>query len=399
MLAVAVSACGGIADEFPAEEPPEAADAATWDGGREPVDSGVDAGLGQDAGEPVPSDAGNGDAGELDAGNTDAGSEPDAGSAMDAGNTSDAGSSADAGSSSDAGVLLPDGGCNASAFLTLEWPFPGTNGLEWVVNNYVDLDATSGGMRDYRGATGSNAKTYDNHRGIDIDVPSFREMDADFPVIAAAPGVVISVVDGYYDRNYSCSNNNANKVVIRQDDCSRATYAHMKKDSIQVAVGQRVSTGQTLAVVGSSGCSSTAHLHFELNNASGTLEEPFSTGRWRLPPLYSKEVSVMDVEFKTGSFANFDELKDPPPNPATITAGSSIAIGAITANSLAGDVLDMRLLRPNGTVLTTGSINFTQEYRHAWWVWDRVLGADPGQWTIELSVNGGPKTTRQFTVP
>ena len=87
----------------------------------------------------------------------------------------------------------------------LLWPLGGTEGRDWVINNYVDLDATSGTL-DYTGGRGSGAKTYDGHSGIDIDVPNFRWMDGGVStVLAAAGGVVTSVHDNEPDRNTSCA--------------------------------------------------------------------------------------------------------------------------------------------------------------------------------------------------
>src|SRR6185503_253815 len=51
----------------------------------------------------------------------------------------------------------------------LLWPLPGRDGPDWVINNYVDLDATSGTL-DYTGGTGSEAKTYNGHTGLDLAV-------------------------------------------------------------------------------------------------------------------------------------------------------------------------------------------------------------------------------------
>jgi hypothetical protein len=67
----------------------------------------------------------------------------------------------------------------------LLWPLAGTDGRDWVINNYVDLDATSGTL-DYTGGRGSGAKTYDGHSGIDIDVPNFRWMDGGVSTVLAA---------------------------------------------------------------------------------------------------------------------------------------------------------------------------------------------------------------------
>jgi len=268
-----------------------------------------------------------------------------------------------------------------------------------VINNYVDLDMASGTLRDWGNNPGTAAKTYVNPRGIVIDVPSFRAMDADFPVIAAADGVITQVIDGNFDRNVACTSNNANLVRVRHDDCSVAIYAHFKQNSVRVAVGQRVTAGQQLAVVGSSGCSSAPHLHFELNAASGTLEEPFATSRWLAPPPYSTNATVMDLNFKAGTYANIDELKDPPPDPATLALNSSVTVASNTGNALVGDVISMRTLRPDGGVANSGNITMTQEYRHTWVGGNPTGLTPPGQWTFAVVVNAGPVTTRRVTVP
>ncbi|MBL8920946.1 MAG: M23 family metallopeptidase [Myxococcaceae bacterium] len=281
--------------------------------------------------------------------------------------------------------------------MPLAWPLPGMNGVEWVVNNYVDLDSTAG-LRDWMGRVGTAAKTYDGHRGIDIDVPSFRAMDADFPVIAAAPGVVTQVIDGFADRNIACTSQNANLVRIRQDDCSTAIYAHFKRLSIRVAVGQRIAAGQQLGVVGSSGCSTQAHLHYELISAAGVLEEPFAPNRWQSPPPYTTAASVMDVNFRSGSYTDFNELKDPGADPVSVPAGS-IGIASNTANGRPGDVISMRLLQPDGGVSATGSQTLSQDFRHSFWWWNRTLPGVPGMWTIEIRANGGAPQVRRFVVP
>ncbi|MGB0640299.1 MAG: hypothetical protein ACPGTU_13240, partial [Myxococcota bacterium] len=73
--------------------------------------------------------------------------------------------------------------------LNLSWPVVGSDSLDWVVVNYVDADRGEG-MADYAGGLNELAKTYDGHRGVDISISSFREMDAGVSVVAAVPGVV-----------------------------------------------------------------------------------------------------------------------------------------------------------------------------------------------------------------
>ncbi len=116
---------------------------------------------------------------------------------------------------------------------------------------------------------------YDGHRGTDYLLDGgFETMDAgSAEIVAAATGVVISVRDGEYDRchigddfDVTCDGNSgrANHVILEHIDGTQTNYWHMMKDSIVVEVGQVVPCGSMLGMVGSSGNSSTPHLHFQV---------------------------------------------------------------------------------------------------------------------------------------
>ncbi|MEH7353339.1 M23 family metallopeptidase [Neobacillus drentensis] len=96
------------------------------------------------------------------------------------------------------------------------------------------------------------------HKGIDIARPS------DKTIKAADNGVVVSAGwDGGY----------GNKVVIDHQNGLRTLYGHMA--SINVTVGQTVSKGTAIGVMGSTGDSTGVHLHFEVYK-DGSLVNPLS---------------------------------------------------------------------------------------------------------------------------
>lgn len=118
------------------------------------------------------------------------------------------------------------------------------------------------------GNTGDRAVSYDGHLGIDIDVPNFRKMDADYPAYAADAGTVLEVVADQFDRNLICDPGSTwNVVKIRHASGIVSIYGHLRKNSPVVSPGQAVVKGQKIGVVGSSGCSQTAHLHFQVVGA------------------------------------------------------------------------------------------------------------------------------------
>ena len=119
---------------------------------------------------------------------------------------------------------------------------PSAAGLIWPVDGPV---VSGFGMRWGR-----------MHEGIDIAAASGT------PVRAAASGTVIHAgwLGGY-----------GNLVVLDHGNGLATAYAHAS--ALLVGVGQQVSQGQTISLVGSTGNSSGPHLHFEVR-VNGTAVDP-----------------------------------------------------------------------------------------------------------------------------
>jgi multidrug efflux pump subunit AcrA (membrane-fusion protein) len=118
------------------------------------------------------------------------------------------------------------------------------------------------------------------------------------PVLAAADGEVVSVVDrwgedeglirkagetqeAYYQRIVTAQNTRmaaegaevlaGNAVVVRHAWGEYSVYGHLKPGSVTVKVGQTVKAGDVLALVGSSGSSTEPHLHFHICDGPSAL--------------------------------------------------------------------------------------------------------------------------------
>lgn len=97
-------------------------------------------------------------------------------------------------------------------------------------------------------------------------------------LIAVADGVVTCVLDGVPDNtppiipsNLTLGQMTGNMVIIDIGGGNYAQYGHMIPGSIAVAVGQHVTAGQVLGLLGNSGNSDAPHLHFQLGTNSTSI--------------------------------------------------------------------------------------------------------------------------------
>ena len=267
------------------------------------------------------------------------------------------------------------------------WPLAGTNAHDWVVTEYVDLDPTLFGFLDHTGNSGNLARTYDGHRGTDIEVPTFRAMDGDTPVRAAAPGWVEFVRDSELDRNTTCVGL-WNVITLRHANGFRTIYGHIKQNSAVVLTGDFVVPGQKLAVVGSSGCSNAAQLHFEVRNCEDDVVDPYLAGLWYSTPPYDSPLGLMDTVLLVGAAPTRPTIKDPPANLASIQVGQMLGFGLSLAGGGPGDSASVVLRQPSGTVLHTETFILTQLYQHSYWSGSATIPNVPGPWSVEVRING-----------
>jgi murein DD-endopeptidase MepM/ murein hydrolase activator NlpD len=82
-------------------------------------------------------------------------------------------------------------------------------------------------------------------------------------VTSSRKGVVIEIKNNFEDDDNRAGHNN--RVVIQHKDGSIAWYAHLKKQSVCVSVGDTVDYGAIIGLCGTSGRSGNVpHLHFEV---------------------------------------------------------------------------------------------------------------------------------------
>lgn len=122
-----------------------------------------------------------------------------------------------------------------------------SSGWTWPTRGAYSISSPYG----YRSASISG---WSYHGGIDIVIGG--KSSSGIPVVAAASGTVEKVQKSYSGYGHM--------VLINHGNGIKSRYAHMQAGSITVYVGQKVSKGQQIGKIGSTGNSTGPHLHFEV---------------------------------------------------------------------------------------------------------------------------------------
>lgn len=280
------------------------------------------------------------------------------------------------------------------------YPQAGIVGQDLFVTNFVDLQ-DGPGVRDY--ACGSHS--YDGHSGIDSIVRSFREVKIGVPVFAALDGRVLNVqhaLGGDFNWGPTVSQFD-NHVVLEHDGGQFSVYGHLRRSSIVVRRGQRVTAGQQLGLTASSGNSSWPHLHFTVQQ-SGAAYEPFAgpcgtTSGWLRQPPIRDEAWVGDVALSAKPFAGRADLPwDEAVRTGTFVRGvRDVHVRVEVRNLDAAGSGRLTVRRPDGSVAHSAALTATG-YR-AGWAKRRVrLRLTLGRWQVEYALEGRVAAEAPFDV-
>ncbi|QHO71499.1 hypothetical protein ACH79_01545 [Bradyrhizobium sp. CCBAU 051011] len=167
----------------------------------------------------------------------------------------------------------------AEEVISLALPVRCQPGLTCFFQSYVDHDA-SDKARDYR----CGGRSYDGHDGTDIRIRNLEIQRQGIDVLAAAPGRVIGTRNDMDDVSVKTVGKAAiagkecgNGAVIEHEAGWRTQYCHMAKGSVRVKVGDQMTTGQPIGLVGLSGDTEFFHLHFTVRH-HGKIVDPFAYG-------------------------------------------------------------------------------------------------------------------------
>ncbi|MEP0323567.1 M23 family metallopeptidase [Bauldia litoralis] len=265
-----------------------------------------------------------------------------------------------------------------AAAIELAFPVACEIGATCAIQHYVDRDAGPEAL-DYR----CGHQTYDGHDGVDIRVPTLRDMTAGVAVLAAADGTVQRTRDGVSDAMFDEENAGAvadrecgNGVFVSHAGGWSTQYCHMKRGSIRVAPGDAVKAGTPLGEIGLSGMTEFPHLHFTVRDRDGTVD-PFATepaaggaactaagdaatGLWSgdvaaalaYRPAYVLNAGFADaaITMEDVESGDLDGVALPPDAPALVFFGRAIGLEQ-------GDVQAIRVIGPDGDVFAENTID------------------------------------------
>lgn len=303
------------------------------------------------------------------------------------------------------------------------WPVTQAAGFNdnnfYGISNYIDHNAAvPNQLSDYNCGT----RTYDqssgyNHKGTDIFTWPFpwQKMALNaVQIVAAAPGTIIGKDDGNTDQNcafctVAC---NWNAVYVMHADGSVAWYGHMKTGSLTTRlVGETVTAGEYLGIVGSSGNSTAPHLHFEVytDNTYAQLVDPWAgpcntfnglTSWWANQQPY--QVSTLNKMMTHGAAPAMPGCAggEAVNGKINFLNGQTVYLGSYYRDQLNGQKPVHAIYRPDNTLYTSWIQTFTSNFNASYWYYTITLPtpAATGMWKYQITYNGQPAQSIYFGV-
>lgn len=296
------------------------------------------------------------------------------------------------------------------------WPVKQASGFNyndvWSISNYVDHNAAfPNQITDYNCGTRSYDTTGGyNHQGIDIFTWPFtwKMVDDDqAEIIAAEAGQIIAKIDGNYDRNCAFNSDSWNAVYVLHIDGSVGWYGHMKNGSLtNKNVGDTVTQGEFLGVIGSSGNSTGPHLHFEVYETQTLTQliDPYAgacnslnpTSWWQSQKPYSNPNINAVLTHSAPPIFNPCPTTEVPNTSDNFNTGDTVYFAVYLRDQMAGTIMNLQILQPDNTPYLNWNFNLNDNYYASYWYWNTPIPTD-GTWKWQVSYNG-QTITHPFTV-
>lgn len=256
---------------------------------------------------------------------------------------------------------------SAAGDFRLDLPVDCVLGETCHIQHYVDRDL-SARSRDYT----CGPTSYDTHKGTDFALPTLSDMQRGVNVLAAADGTVAALRDGIEDLYYGprtaaqikgreCGNG----LVLRHEDGYETQYCHMRKGSVAVKEGQRVSRGDVLGQIGLSGKTQFPHLHLSVRK-DGAVIDPFDATDRAKCGIHGASLWADEIKYSHGGllqigFSNtipkYDAVRRGTAAQSELPGDAAgLVLFAFAFMGRAGDQVQFTILDPKGQVFLENTV-------------------------------------------
>jgi len=163
-------------------------------------------------------------------------------------------------------------------------------------------------------------------------------------------------------------------------------------------IGQSVVAGEYLGIVGSSGSSTAPHLHLEVYDANGNLNDPFqgtcntmNANSWwsKQAPYYQPQINKLTTGPAAAQFSTC-------PNPGTSNEKKTLFTGTTTyftayfRDQLDDEPATYRITKPDGSIYDQWQHTSNQaHYSDSYWYWySNNFTQFPGIWNYSVTYKG-----------
>jgi hypothetical protein len=289
-------------------------------------------------------------------------------------------------------------------------PIGGTPGEDWAISAYTDQDPVIGSFRDYRG----RQYTFDGSKSVHFAVTDYAAMDRGVDVYTAAPGTVLEVRDGQFDRRHEnlVPTPADNYVLVDHGGGWQTKYGRLRNGSVEVSPGQILAAGQKVGLVGGSGADFRANqagpfLKFEVMQ-DGQHVEPFlePDSFWQSPPPFAGDTPGVHYmataqTVPTNNAGDGYQVAEHIATRHVFHLGERVYVLTVWHGLNHEAPRQYRYFRPDGTQVTDTPNTTPDDRPQAWrqgFVTLSGANAQLGTWQVAVELNGIEIGRTSFTV-
>ena len=193
------------------------------------------------------------------------------------------------------------------------------------------------------------------------------------------------------------------------NDGSVAWYGHLKNGSLTTKnIGDTVTRGEYLGIVGSSGNSIGPHLHFEVYEDDtydyNKLIDPYNgpSNDWNniswwetQKPYRNPKINALTTNSNPPDFGDCPSSEIT--NEKNIFSPNELVYFIVFLKDQFGQNFDLKVYKPDNSISLSWNRNLTEDYASSYWFYSGYVDIE-GQWRLECTLSTGEIINHYFTV-